>query len=85
MRRKDNLVITFQVGKVFARKTLELDAVLYKHGVAGEHLVIVALVEGILNVIAHVVETACTHVTTRTFELMCTLFHLVPVFLVEAL
>ncbi len=81
----DNGLITFQVGKVLARKTLELDAILDKHRVAGEHLVIVTLVKGILNVITHVVETTCTHVATCTFELMCTLLHLVPVILVKAL
>lgn len=81
----DNGLLTFQVGEVLARKTLKLDAVLHEHRVAGEHLVIVALVKGILNVIAHVVETACTHITTCPFELVCALLHLVPVFLVEAL
>jgi len=41
--------------------------------------------ERILNMIAHIVETAGPNITTGTFELVSALFHLVVVSLSDAL
>ena len=79
-----SMILTLKIRQVLPRETLEFNAVLNQHWVALNHQIVVALVESILNVITHVVESSSAYITTGSFELMCSLFHLVPVLLVQA-
>ena len=79
------MILTLKIRQVLPRETLELDAVLNEHRVTLNHQFVVALVECVLNVIAHVVEASSADIATGSFELMCALFHLVPVLLIQAL
>ena len=79
-----SMILTFKIRQVLPRETLEFNAVLNQHWVALNHQIVVALVESILNVITHVVEASSAYITTGSFELMRSLFHLVPVLLVQA-
>ena len=74
------MTVTFEVCEVLARVALELDAVLNEEGVVIDHRLEVVHVVRVLDVVAHVVHPACTHVSARAFQLMCTLLHLGPVF-----
>ena len=77
--------LILQVSEVLPGEALELNAVLDEHRVELQHLVIVFLVERALNVEAHVVDSAGSHVPARAFQLVHAEFHLNPVSLVDTI
>ena len=79
------LLLTLLLGDVFTGVALELDARLDQEGVVCHHLAKVVLMERVLNVVANVVKTARSYISSRSFQLVSALFHSVPVFLVHSL
>ena len=79
-----SLKLTFKVGKILSGVSLELYARLNEERVVVHHSLKVILLEGILNVVATVVHTARTNVTTCAFQLVRTLLHLCPVLVIQS-
>ena len=76
--------LTFFLRQILSRKPFELDARFHQQGVVVYHHLEVILVEGVLNVVTHVVQPTSSHVPACAFQLVGPLLHLGPVALVEA-
>ena len=75
---------TFFFSKMLSGESLELDAELDKERIVVDHSLEVIHLVGILDVIAAIMDSTRTNVTTGSLQLMCTLFHLEPILLIES-
>lgn len=70
--------------QILTHKSLQLDAILDEERVVVDHLLIVFILVRRLNVVADVVDATSANIAARTFQLVRSLLHVLPLLLVQA-